>query len=333
MAKKTKAAPPPDDMIIGPPKPAGDPDLQIPEFLKRERTPIPLTEDIDLSPKLDGGLRKDAIPHTEPPNGRDGLNVIEFYSNEGGQRRHLVVSIGHSKLQLLHLPDLEHTEAEVRDIEAQVKEGTAHWFDIPPNLADRLVNKSVQWEMYKFRYSRSLVNEALIKLGVKPLPEPQAVTDALGVQGEARREKQAASRAQRGPGVIDTIITILQEGGGTVDEMAAKLAAAFPDRAADGMKATIRTQLNRLPKSKGLAILKEGDRYRAEGSVPAKPAMPLAQKIAGTFDPPGERPGNDFIEQLHKQKSREKEYTEQPVVGKIDRKAKAKAKPKSKKRR
>lgn len=83
------------------------------------------------------------------------------------------------------------------------------------------------------------------------------------------------------------------------------------------MKATIRTQLNRLPKQGRLVILKEGDRYRADGSV----AAPPVEKIEGQ-PIPVEVSKSDFIEQVHKQKAREKEYTESPLVGE---KAKAEA--------
>lgn len=342
MSRK-KLAPPPD-LIIGPPKTAdeitkefpetqGD-DLQIPAFLRKDRpTPIPMTEDVGVNIPL--VKRKDLIPHDGPVN-PDGLNVVEFYSTEGGRRRYLVVNINQQTMDLLHLPDLESSSASIRDINDQVEAGSAHWFDIPPNLAQRLLDKAAQWEFYKFRYSRSLVNAALMKLGVPPLEMPQleaaiAQAQASGVIKEKAPSGFAAKTKAKGPGgmgVIDTIIAILQEGGGTVPEMAAKLAARFPDRDPNGMTATIRTQLNRLPKQGKVKIVKEGDRYRADGAAPAAPMgdlSPPKKAEDAPFNPEIDRlaaiPKNDFVEQVHKQKAREREYLEQPVTGKLAKRA------------
>lgn len=379
MAKKTKTPPP--DMIIGPPKSAeeiakefpeapkqgDDEELQIPAFLKKQReqpTPLPMTEDVGVNVPLT--KRKDLVPHEGPVN-PDGLNVVEFYSNEGGRRRHLVVNINAQTLDLLHLPDLESSEASIRDINNQVEAGSAHWFDIPPNLAQRILDKAAQWEFFKFKYDRNLVNAALLKLGVKPLDTPildAAIAKAKeqGVITEkkpsaaqlAAREKfagGASGRRAAGPGglgVVDTIILILNEGGGTVPEIAAKLAARFPERDASGMTATIRTQLNRLPKQGKLKIVKEGDRYRADGAAPAQPMEGVDATNKKTVEAakkgdhvasidPQPMPKSDFIEQVHKQKAREREYLEQPVVGKLVKRhspgsSKKKAKAKSKKK-
>lgn len=365
MAKKK--TPPPDSMIIGPPKSAeeiakefpeapkqGDDDLQIPAFLKKQReqpTPLPMTEDVGVNVPLT--KRKDLVPHEGPVN-PDGLNVVEFYSTEGGRRRHLVVNINQSTLDLLHLPDLESTQASIRDINTQVEAGSAHWFDIPPNLAQRILDKAAQWEFFKFRYDRNLVNAALLKLGVKPLETPMfdaALADAKekGLITTKAPTGFAAKKRAVGPGgmgVVDTIIHILNEGGGTVAEIAAKLAARFPERDASGMTATIRTQLNRLPKQGKLKIIKEGDRYRGDGATPAAPMEGVAEtnKKAVAAAKSGDnvvaqdpKPAkSDFIEQVHKQKAREKEYLEQPVVGKLVKrhspgssKKKAKSKKKS----
>lgn len=58
------------------------------------------------------------------------------------------------------------------------------------------------------------------------------------------------SGAPRKPGVIDAIVDILSNGGGTIAKMAEKLAKKFPDRDAAGLLSTLKIQVNRLSKSK-----------------------------------------------------------------------------------
>ena len=67
-----------------------------------------------------------------------------------------------------------------------------------------------------------------------------------------------ASPATKAPparvGVIDEICSVLEKGGGTVAEIVAKLSKKFPDRDADGLTATVRTQMSRLKTTRNLKI-------------------------------------------------------------------------------
>jgi len=74
-------------------------------------------------------------------------------------------------------------------------------------------------------------------------------------------------KAPKGPGVIDTIVDVLKNGGGTITEIAAKVHKQFKDRELDGITATVKIQVNRLmlPKEKGGRNLKI-KRERTEGS-------------------------------------------------------------------
>jgi hypothetical protein len=67
------------------------------------------------------------------------------------------------------------------------------------------------------------------------------------VKAAAKSVKAANANA---PGVIDTIVAVPQAGGGTVDEIAEKVAKKFPDRAAKGILGTCKVQLSRLGKSR-----------------------------------------------------------------------------------
>jgi hypothetical protein len=78
--------------------------------------------------------------------------------------------------------------------------------------------------------------------------------------------KAKKAKVAKAPGVIDVIVALLKDGGGTIEALSTKLAKKFPDRKAEGLSATIRVQMNRLPKGKdeggrGLKVKKD----RAEG--------------------------------------------------------------------
>lgn len=307
----------------------------IPGFLVRPRLMLPMTEDMNTEPVLDMtplSQRADNIPLKNPPN-PTGMNMLELYLTEGGRRRYLVVSFDAFNMQLLHIPDLENVEIDIRTVNEQVALGKAHWFSLPPRLDERLINKAVAWEMYKFRYSRPLVNLALTNLGRPPLDEPQSVKTAIdtGMITERKRGGGGGGAVNRGPGVISTLIDILKSGGGTIDEMYAKLVEAFPDREKlkpGGMKATIKTQLGRLPKEGKLVIQHEDGKFWADGTEPTPPPLKteggvfgLVKKLTGAFDPNVEAianmPKSDFVEQVAKQKAREKEYIAHPPVGEL----------------
>lgn len=306
MAKKQKAV-----AVDTPPLGTDHLDL-IPPFLRRAKSPP--KEDMDIEPVLKVE-RTDNVPHAIPPNA-DGMNMIELYLTDGGRRRYLVVRVGNQNVQLLHLPTLEHIEADLRGMNEQVTSGMAHWYELPPNLADRLIDKSVQLEMYRMRYSRALVSEALTNLGRPPLPDPEPLAKAQ-TDGTLKPKSPGGRKAGTGgPGIIDTIIAILQGGGGTVDEIYVQLHAKFPDRG-EGMKGTIKTQLRRLKKQGRLDVKHEGARFYADpvdGGPAPKPVK------------------NDYADQLKHQESIEKEYTGGTAKLKkaVPKKTKSKAKAKKK---
>lgn len=75
-------------------------------------------------------------------------------------------------------------------------------------------------------------------------------------------KKPAGEKKPKGPGVIDTIVDVLQNKGGTVEQITEKVAKKFPDKAVDGIKATVKIQVNRLSKPKaeggrGLKVKRE----------------------------------------------------------------------------
>jgi hypothetical protein len=77
---------------------------------------------------------------------------------------------------------------------------------------------------------------------------------------------KAKNAQAKQPGVIAELINLLKSGGGTVEQLLAKLMKKFPGRG-EAMKGTIKTQLSRLGKTGKLKITKkptdEGVQYRA----------------------------------------------------------------------
>jgi hypothetical protein len=71
----------------------------------------------------------------------------------------------------------------------------------------------------------------------------------------------------QGPGVIAALIEALRDGGGTIEELYAKLAARFPERASTkgGMRTTVKIQLKRLPATGKLTI--ESEEVEGRGIV------------------------------------------------------------------
>jgi hypothetical protein len=67
---------------------------------------------------------------------------------------------------------------------------------------------------------------------------------------KAAAKVKAKTKTDKAPGVIDTIVSVLEAGGGTVEEIAKKVAAKFPDRDAKGIANTVKIQVGRLQKSK-----------------------------------------------------------------------------------
>ncbi len=74
------------------------------------------------------------------------------------------------------------------------------------------------------------------------------------------KELTGKKSAPKGPGVISTIFTLVNDSGKTgisKADILAKLVEMFPDRAADGMEKTINVQLpSRMSKERGVEIKK-----------------------------------------------------------------------------
>lgn len=70
-------------------------------------------------------------------------------------------------------------------------------------------------------------------------------------------KNEDGTEIEKKPGVIATLKGLLQNGGGTVEELGKQLAEALPERKPEAMITTIRVQLVRLAKTGVMNISKE----------------------------------------------------------------------------
>jgi len=87
-----------------------------------------------------------------------------------------------------------------------------------------------------------------------PARKPAAPKPKTAPKKAAAPVAQPSGKVPGGPGVIATIIEVLRNGGGTVEEITDALAKKFPERDAKGMGTTVRIQVKRLPKSGKLKV-------------------------------------------------------------------------------
>ena len=66
------------------------------------------------------------------------------------------------------------------------------------------------------------------------------------VAKKATPKKAAVKSEKKTPGVIDRIVEVLQNGGGTIEAIAVKVAKHFPDRKLAAITGTTRVQVTRL---------------------------------------------------------------------------------------
>jgi hypothetical protein len=82
------------------------------------------------------------------------------------------------------------------------------------------------------------------------MPKKPATKKAAAKATPAKKGKAPPARV----GVIDEICAILGNGGGSVADIVTKLSKKFPDRSAEGLTATVRTQMSRLKTTRNLKI-------------------------------------------------------------------------------
>lgn len=139
--------------------------------------------------------------------------MITLFMNEGGERGYLKVSEGNKTVHLLHVPTLEYLKLSIEDV-GRFQKGDPR--PVHPDLAGRLHDKAVFYEMNHMRYSRVLVSEALVKLGEQPLIFKDEVAVAEGGEVKQPKPVAAGSKAQM---IADLLLR--KEGCTTKDVLAA----------------------------------------------------------------------------------------------------------------
>lgn len=228
----------------------------VPDFLVRERGARVAQPPITI--ETEGG-------------GRELLTdmvMMTLFMNEGGERGYLRVSEGNKMVHLLHVPTLEYLKLSIEDV-GRFQKGDSR--PVHPDLAGRLHDKAVFYEMNKMRYSRVLVSEALVKLGEQPLRFKDEVEPA---EGDAPKAPKPVSSGSKAALIADLLLRA--EGCTTKDVLAATgwPAVSMPQQA----------------KVAGLLLRKE----KVDGATRywGSRDMPLVQKILGTFEDPTKKKGS-----------------------------------------
>lgn len=131
---------------------------------------VPRDKVVFASP-LPGAPPKPAVPIADC----DEMYMVGLFQNEGGYRRYLCIEETDTHVHLLHVPTLEHVEMTIN----QLRGCRVDQDHVLADMADRLHDKAAQRDLYGLRYSRALVNKALLKLKAKPLPKPPEVPEFL----------------------------------------------------------------------------------------------------------------------------------------------------------
>lgn len=78
---------------------------------------------------------------------------------------------------------------------------------------------------------------------------------------KGKKEDVKTKKTDKKPGVVATIVELLENGPITKEKAVEKLAKKFPERDPDKMATTFSIQLNRIPKERGVSIEKSEKGY------------------------------------------------------------------------
>lgn len=210
----------------------------------------------------------------------------------GGQRRFLCVREDDTHAHLLHIATLEHVTMTLRELkDCEIWHGP-----VPMDVIERLYDKTAQWDMFQFRYSRALVNETLTKLGAEPLP-PLPKVPAYLLPANPPPKTGKAPRAPRvipppaTPPVRNVQPAQLRKpvgAGGKVPVIAALLLREGGCTRQEILTATgwVSVSVHAQTKAAGIGLRIEGGRgnMRYYGLPPAAEVTPVAKAVAKVID-------------------------------------------------
>ena len=97
------------------------------------------------------------------------------------------------------------------------------------------------------------------------MPQPIKVEKPAKKEPEPVKVEKVEKIKKVGVGIISTIVSSIQKKALTKSEILEILVSKFPDRPADGMKATVSIQLGPTRLATKYNLTKDGDKYRIEG--------------------------------------------------------------------
>jgi hypothetical protein len=112
-------------------------------------------------------------------------------------------------------------------------------------LAQLMEQKSIQYAKQRTQFPHREVRRAIAVLTGRRVEEVPEVKESV--------PRGFAIKSDKRPGVVDAIYNMLYEGV-TLEEAVARLRKQFPERSPEGMKTTVRCQVNRLPKKHNIKL-------------------------------------------------------------------------------
>jgi hypothetical protein len=116
---------------------------------------------------------------------------------------------------------------------------------INETLAQLMELKANQYAKQRTQFPSQVVRRAIAVLTGRRVEDVPEVKESV--------PRGFAVKSDKRPGVVDAICNMLYEGV-TLDEAVARLKKQFPERSPEGMKTTVRCQVNRLPKKLNLKL-------------------------------------------------------------------------------
>jgi hypothetical protein len=179
-----------------------------------------------------------------------------------GCAMYIIVEERNRYVTLLHPIHLERFDITVDEYQSGAREKlwpfneTKMKFDagVIAELMERTMKKYSSREKPR-QYPASLVRRCIAELRGCEIDEVATYKETV------KSKTGYAVRSEKRPGVVDAICDMLHKGV-TIDECVKELVKMFPGRSGDGMKTTVRCQINRLPKREGLAMQKIEDKKR-----------------------------------------------------------------------
>lgn len=183
-----------------------------------------------------------------------------------GWAEYIVLKKTDKAVTLFHAPTLETVDLP-RVCRKSGFNFDKHFFpaqDFPmKRLANRIEATAKTFDRNNLQFSGVVVRQVLAELRGIPLDQVPEVKTPRVVEGEEKKAKAPKpEKAPKGPGVIETIFELITDKWVSLGDLCSTLHSRFPDRDPEKLMNTIKTQLTRIPRERGVALERDKDKGR-----------------------------------------------------------------------